>query len=100
MTEPENLTLKLIREMRGEIGEMKSGLDLVGQHMATNVHVAEVRTEVSNSEKRVSERINHLNRAVMEYHSSTIGHGILFGELEERLRRVEDHLKLPPMESH
>ena len=100
MSEPENLTLKLLREMRGEIGEMKSGLDLVSQHMATNVQVAEVRTEVSNSEKRVTERINHLNRAVMEYHSSAIGHGLLISEFEERLRRVEDHLKLPPTESH
>ncbi len=28
-------------------------------------------------EQRLSERINHLNRAVMEYHSSAVGHGVL-----------------------
>ena len=51
-------------------------------------------------EQRLSERINHLNRAVMEYHSSAVGHGVLISEFEERLRRVEQHLKLPPTESH
>jgi hypothetical protein len=30
----------------------------------------------------------------MEYHSSTIGHGVLYSEIEERVRRIEQHLKL------
>ena len=51
-------------------------------------------------EKRLSDRIGHLNRAVIEYHSSAIGHGLLITEFEERLRRVEEHLKLPPQEPH
>jgi hypothetical protein len=35
----------------------------------------------------------------MEYHSSAIGHGVLIGELEERLRRVEERLGLPPRDA-
>ncbi len=104
MTEPENLVLKLLREMRGEMGDMR-------KDMATKNDVADVRSEVKSlradvasdlmtMEQRLSERISHLNRAVMEYHSSTIGHGVLITEFEERLRRVEQHLKLPPTESH
>jgi hypothetical protein len=96
MAEPENLVLTLLREVRGDVKQMREAQD----HMATNLDVASVRLEVGASEKRLSERINHLNRAVMEYHSSAVGHGLLFTEIEERLRRVEQHLKLPPSESH
>ena len=104
MSEPENLVLKLLREMRGDLTAMRS-------ETATKNDVADVRSEVKSlradvasdlitMEKRLGERITHLNRAVMEYHSSTIGHGVLITEFEERLQRVEQHLKLPPHEAH
>jgi hypothetical protein len=51
-------------------------------------------------ESRLSERIAHLNRAVMENHSPTIGHGVLISYFAKRLRRVEQHLKLAPLEPH
>ena len=104
MSEPENIVLILLREIRAEIAESRSV-------MATKNDVAEVRSEVKSlradvasdlmtMEKRLGERITHLNRAVMEYHSSTIGHGMLITEFEERLQRVEQHLKLRPDEAH
>ncbi len=104
MSEPENLVLKLLCEMRGDLTAMRS-------ETATKNDVADVRSEVKSlradvasdlitMEKRLGERITHLNRAVMEYHSSTIGHGVLITEFEERLQRVEQHLKLPPHEAH
>ena len=104
MSEPENLVLKLLREMRGDLTAMRS-------ETAAKNDVADVRSEVKSlradvasdlitMEKRLGERITHLNRAVMEYHSSTIGHGMLITEFEERLQRVEQHLKLPPHEAH
>ena len=37
-----------------------------------------------------------LREAVTHYHSSVIGHGILISELDERVRRIERHLKLEP----
>ncbi len=99
MAEPENLVLNLLREVRGEVGDIR-------KDMATKSDIADVRSEVNSlradvasdlmtMEKRLSERITHVNRAVMEYHSSTIGHGLLYSEIDERLRRVEQHLKLP-----
>lgn len=111
MSEPENIVLKLLREMRGDVGDIRKDVSEVRKDMATKNDVAEVRSDLNSLradvasdfitiEKRLSERINHLNRAVMEYHSSTIGHGVLYSEIEERLRRVEQHLKLPPTESH
>ena len=101
MSEPENLTLKLLREMRGDVTDIR-------QNMATKSDIADVRSEVNSlradvasdlilMENRLSERISHVNSAVIQYHSTTVGHGVLIGELDERLRRVEQHLKL---ESH
>ncbi len=111
MSEPENLVLKLLREMRGDISAMRGEVGDVREKMATKNDIADVRSEVKSlganvasdlmtMEKRLSERINHLNRAVMEYHSSTIGHGVLITEFEERLQRVEQHLNLRPDEAH
>lgn len=79
-------------------------------HLATKNDVADVSSEVKslradvasdiiNLEKRLGDRISHLNRAVVEYHSSAVGHGVLISEFEDRLRRVEQHLNLPPVES-
>ena len=99
MSEPENPALKLLREMRGEMGEMRDELTDVREHMATNLQVAGVREDMAATEKRLGERISRLNRAVMEYHSSKIGHGSLINEFEDRLRRVEEHLKIALTES-
>ena len=38
-----------------------------------------------------------LRRAVTEYHASVLGHGIPISELDERVRRIELHLNLPPV---
>jgi hypothetical protein len=37
-----------------------------------------------------------LRGAVTEYHATVVGHGILYSELEQRLRRIERHLNLDP----
>jgi hypothetical protein len=37
-----------------------------------------------------------LRDAVTHYHSSVLGHGLLISELDERVRRIERHLKLAP----
>jgi len=45
------------------------------------------------------DQIVGLRRAVVEYHSTVIGHGLIISELEARMRRVEQHLNLPSMDS-
>ena len=97
MSEPENLVLMLLREIRGEMATKSDVADMRSEVKSLRVDVA---SDLMTMEQRLSERINHLNRAVMEYHSSAVGHGVLMSEFEERLRRVEQHLKLPPSESH
>ena len=115
MSEPENLVLKLLREMRSEMATTKDIVavksDIVSLKSELKNDLADVRSDVKSLradvasdlitlEKRLGDRIAHLNRAVMEYHSSTIGHGVLYSEIDERLRRVEEHLKLPTGEGY
>ena len=44
----------------------------------------------------LSAEVGGLRRQVTEYHSSVLGHGVLISELEQRVRRIERHLDLPP----
>ncbi|HLH51849.1 MAG TPA: hypothetical protein VKV96_21110 [Roseiarcus sp.] len=80
-------------------------------NMATKNDLSELRSELNSlradmasdllaTRKELGEQIVGLRRAVIEYHTSTIGHGILISELEARVRRVEQHLNLPPIDAH
>jgi hypothetical protein len=113
--EPESLILRLLRDMRAEIGDVRAEIGDMRAEMATKSDLAELRTELKSdmhslradvasdfvvTRKEYTEQIAGLRRAVIEYHTSVIGHGILISELEARVRRVEQHLKLPALESH
>jgi hypothetical protein len=113
--EPDNLVLEMLRGMRGEMASLRGEMASMREVMATKADLAEVRQELKadvNSlrsdltaglvsvRKELGEQIVGLRRAVVEYHSSTIGHGILISELEARMRRVEQHLNLPPLDTH
>ena len=54
-----------------------------------------MRAEMLGMQKDTRERIVGLRRAVVEYHSAVIGHGLLISEREERVRRLEQHLNCP-----
>ena len=105
MTEPDNLVLQLLREMRGDIAGIRSDIVDIRATMATKEELADLRSEVHSLradvasglltlERRLSDKIAGLRRAVVEYHSSAIGHGVLFTELEERVLKIELHLNL------
>ena len=38
--------------------------------------------------------LSDLRSAVTNYHGAVLGHGIILSELDERVRRIERHLKL------
>ncbi|HJU18832.1 MAG TPA: hypothetical protein VJ770_20455 [Stellaceae bacterium] len=48
--------------------------------------------------EEVTADIAGLRETVANYHSSVVGHGIMFSKLEERMIRVERHLNLNPIE--
>lgn len=104
--EPENLVLRMLREMReqmltkADLAGMASKSDLAELDAKINSLRADVASDLLLTRKELSEQIVGLRRAVVEYHSTTVGHGILISELEARVRRVEQHLNLPPLASH
>ncbi|MBL1256402.1 hypothetical protein [Methylocystis sp. Sn-Cys] len=111
--EPENLVLQLLREMRGEMADMRSEMHGIRDGLRTEIRSvrddlhseinslrADVASDFLTIEKRLGDQIVGLRRAVVDYHSSVVGHGVIISELEARMRRVEQHLDLPPLDKH
>ena len=109
--EPDSLILQLLRDMRAEIGDMRSDMatkadvaDLRSDMMSLRADVAadiiDLRQVIGGGRKDLSEQIVGLRRAVVEYHTSVIGHGIIISELEARLRRVEQLLNITGSDQH
>ena len=100
--EPENPVLALLRDMRGDIAELRSEMRAEFSNVRSGFRSemrslrADVASDMIALEKRLDVQIAGLRRAVMEYHSSAIGHGVLIAEFEERLRRVEQRLDITP----
>jgi hypothetical protein len=103
-SEPESLILQLLRVMRAEIGDVRGDVASVRDVMATKSDVTSLRADLAAdllaTRKDLGDQIVGLRRAVVEYHTSVIGHGVLISELEARLRRVEQHLNLPAPDAH
>lgn len=104
MSDDPSLVLEHLRAIRAEVADIKAV-------MATKSDIAEVRSEMKSlradvasdlmtTEKRLGEQITGLRRAVIEYHSAVIGHGVLISDLDARLRRIEQHLNLPSPDAH
>ena len=101
--QPENLVLHLLREMRetmatkDDLARVDNGLQDLRSEMhslradvAADIHTLDAKIDATR--KDLSEQIVGLRRAVVEYHSSALGHGVLISELEDRVRRIEAHL--------
>jgi hypothetical protein len=96
--EPENLTLALLRKIDKKVDAVDAKVDAMGAELRSEMHSlrADVASDMLTLEKRLSDQIVGLRRAVVEYHSSAVGHGVLLSEFEERLLRLERHVGLPP----
>lgn len=67
-----------VREMKADMREMKADLRDLRDTKADKADVQGLRA------------------ALTEYHSAVIGHGVLIGDLEDRVRRIERHLGFAP----
>ena len=105
MAEPDDMVLRLLRDMREDMATKKDVDGLRSEITGLHSKIADVRSEVTSLradvasdlltvEKRLSDQIVGLRRAVVEYHSSAVGHGMLISEFEERLRVVEQRLDI------
>jgi len=110
--EPASLIVELLRQMRAELGDVrtematKADLATLRADVASDMHTLRadlaadlhsMQADLLTTRKELGEQIVGLRRAVIEYHTSVIGHGVLISELEARMRRVEQHLNLPSL---
>jgi hypothetical protein len=104
--EPENLVLELLRGIRSEMGglraemgelrsELKADMNSLRADVASDLLTMQAKSDAEH--KATRGLIEGLRRQVFEYHSSVIGHGMLISERKARVRRVEEHLDLPPI---
>ena len=111
MAEPENIVLHLLQQMREDMRRLdakverlatKDVLQALAADLRSEMHSlrADVASDLLTSERRMSEQFVALRRSVMEYHSTADGHGLLFSELEERVRRIEQRLDAAPSDLH
>jgi hypothetical protein len=108
--EPDNLVLQLLRGIRSEMSSMRAEMSTKEDLVEVRAEIRSLRADVasdlltmqakSDAEfKNVREQIVGVRRALIEYHSVVVGHGILISDLEARVRRVEQHLDLPPLDA-
>jgi hypothetical protein len=110
--EPESLILQILRQMRAEAvtktdlealrtdlrGKLasKSELGSLRSELKSDIRSlrADVASDLMTMRKEFTDQIVGLRRAVVDYHTSVVGHGVLISDLEARMRRVEQHLNL------
>jgi uncharacterized coiled-coil DUF342 family protein len=96
-----------------------NGVDLPAIHqLLTEVarRVVAIETRLDDHTKKLNELVGAVNqhsrkmddlsagfrelhRSVDQYHGAVIGHGIDLTQLDERVKRIEDHLQLGPTET-
>ncbi len=101
--QPEHIVIEHLRGLRADIGDIKSEVRTLKSEIATKSDLHSLRADVASDmltmQKDTREQIVGVRRAVIEYHSAVIGRGLLISELEERVRRLEQHLNLPSREA-
>jgi archaellum component FlaC len=101
--QPENIVVEHLRGMRRDIGDIRSEVQTLKAEMVTKSDLHSLRADVASDmlamQRETREQIVGLRRAVIEYHSAVVGHGVIISELEERVRRLEQHLNLPSLEA-
>jgi signal transduction histidine kinase len=107
--EPESLVLELLRNIRADVACVDRKIDAAKVDLQSDMHslradiaadFVAVNARIDAVRKDTSDQIAGLRRAVIEYHSAVLGHGVLISELEARMRRVEQHLGLPAIDAH
>ena len=94
--------IELLRNVQSVMQQLESRVRTEVRALRSDVTTVRAVNEAEHAltRKELNEQFNALRRAVMEYHASAIGHGAMITELEERLARVEQRLKVPPKGSH
>lgn len=108
--QPENLVIEHLRALRKDVGGVKSEMQTVKAEMQTlkaematksDLHSlrADVASDLLTMQKDTRDQIVGLSRAMVEYHSAVLGHGLIISESEERVRPLEQHLNFPSLKA-
>ena len=91
-----------VRALKADMASVKSELQTLRSDVAADMKSlrADVAADLLKMQKETREQIAGLRRAVVEYHSTVVGHGMLISDLDERVRRIEQHLDLPSLGGH
>jgi hypothetical protein len=89
--EPQSLVLEILRNIRADVARVDDKVNTLRADIAAGFIA--VRREMG-------EQSAGLRRAVVEYHSAVLGHGVLISELEARVRRIEQHLSLQAVDAN
>jgi len=87
---------------RGRQAVSGNGVDLGAVYQAVLGVDADLRTVAADVRAQRTKlgdldgKVDGLRQAVTAYHATVLGHGILISGLDDRLRRVEQHLGLSP----
>ena len=113
--EPENLVLEMLRviradmatkaeladlrtELKTDIGDARAEVRSLRADVAADLLTMQAKSDAEH--KATRDQVVGLRRALVEYHSAVIGHGLLIREIEARVRRMEQHLNLPAFDAH
>ncbi len=83
---PESLVLELLRNIRADVARVDGKVDSLKVELQTEIHSlrADVAADFVTVRREMGEQIAGLRRAVVEYHSAVLGHGVLISEPEAR----------------
>lgn len=82
---PESLILQLLRDMRAEMATKDDLAEIAAESRALRADIASdlisLDAKIDATRTDLSEQIVGFRRAVIEYHTSAIGDGVLISEL-------------------
>jgi hypothetical protein len=78
--------------------ELKADINSLRADVASDLAIMRNETsgEIAVLRKETREQIVGVRRALTEYHSAVVGHGMLISDLEERVQRIEQRLDISP----
>ena len=82
------------RKLDAQDRKLNEIIGVVNDHTAKLNELAEIVNRHDRKLDDLTSDVTGLREAVTHYHATALGHGILYSELDERVRRIERHLKL------